>query len=46
MTHQESLFYPTDTCSLFYDVGVALYLACEGEFLDMDYGDKIYTVSQ
>ena len=37
MNHQESLLSPTPTFSLFHDVGVALDLSWEGEFLDMEY---------
>ena len=31
---------------LFYNVHVALYIAWEGELLEMDYEDKIFPVSQ
>ena len=46
MTRQYSLLSPTDTSSLFYDVGVALDLTREGEFLDMESDDKLQPVSQ
>ena len=46
MNYQEILVYPTATFSLFYDVGVALDLAWEGEFLDMEYEEKPHPVSQ
>ena len=46
MTHQESLISPTAILLLFYDVDAALDLALEGDFLDMDYEDKLQQVSQ
>ena len=46
MNHQESLFFPTGTFLLFYDVGVDLNLAWEGKFLNMESEDKLQPVSQ
>ena len=34
MTHQENLFSPTVTSLPIYDVGAALTLVLEGEFLE------------
>ena len=46
MTSKESLLSPTDKILLFYYVNVALDLAWEGEFLEMESEDKLQSVSQ
>ena len=46
MTHQESLLPPTDIFKLFYDVGVDLDLAWEGEILEIESEENIQPVSQ
>ena len=46
MIPKESLLSPTAIYLLYYDVNVALYLAWEGELLDMEYEDKLQPVSQ
>ena len=46
MIPKESLLYPNEIFLLFYDVDVALDLALEGELLDIQYKDKLQTVSQ
>ena len=46
MTPKEGFLYPNATFLLFYDVDVALNLAWEVEFLDMESEDKLQPVPQ
>ena len=46
MTHKYIFLSHTAIFLIFYDVDVALYLAWEGELLDMESEEKLQPVSQ
>ena len=46
MTPKESFLSPNAIFLLFYDVDVALYIALEGEMLEINSEDKLQPVSQ
>ena len=46
MTHKEIFLSPNAIYLLFNNVGVALDLAWQGDFLEMDSDDKLQPVSQ
>ena len=46
MTHKDNLFSPTTIFLLFYDLGVALDISREGEFLELYSEENVHPVSQ